>query len=113
MANNMNDSTTEIAQCNIRDHYLLVLRVNELLAHSDPIGIVRGFVDMNEYAPEVPDFVDLIINDNISIERVEGIFKKWFCSCLPCDDCIMDLKINLSLIRKHWLESIACRTAKS
>ena len=101
----MDNNTSDITQCNIRDHYELVLRVNELLAHSDPIGIVRGFIDMNEYAPEVPDFVDLIIKDNISIESVEGIFLKWFCSCLPCDDCIMDLKINLKLIQKQWLES--------
>ena len=101
----MDNNTSDITQCNIRDHYKLVLRVNELLAHSDPIGIVRGFIDMNEYEPEVPDFVDLIIKDDISIERVEGIFKKWFCSCLPCDDRIMDLKINLKLIQKQWLES--------
>ena len=101
----MDNNTSDITQCNIRDHYKLVLRVNELLAHSDPIGIVRGFIDMNEYEPEVPDFVDLILKDDISIERVEGIFKKWFCSCLPCDDRIMDLKINLKLIQKQWLES--------
>ena len=101
----MDNNTSDITQCNIRDHYQLVLRVNELLAHSDPIGIVRGFIDMNEYAPEVPDFVDLIIKDNISIESVEEIFLKWFCSCLPCDDCIMDLKINLNLIQKQWWKS--------
>ena len=101
----MDNNTSDITQCNIRDHYKLVLRVNELLAHSDPIGIVRGFIDMNEYEPEVPDFVDLILKDDIYIERVEGIFKKWFCSCLPCDDRIMDLKINLKLIQKQWLES--------
>ena len=101
----MDNNTSDITQCNIRDHYKLVLRVNELLAHSDPIGIVRGFIDMNEYEPEVPDFVDLILKDDISIERVEGIFKKWFCSCLPCDDRIMDLKINLKLIQKQWWES--------
>ena len=94
---------TEIHTCNTPEHVWLVLKVNELLAHRDLYSIVRGIIDMNEYGLEVPDFVHLVINDSISLESVENVFRKWFGDCIPCEDCIMDFKIGLREIRNDWL----------
>jgi hypothetical protein len=97
-------TTPSIHTCNIAKHDWLVLQVNELLAHHDLYGIVRGLIDMNEYSVEVPDFVHLVITDTISLESVENAFRRWFGDCIPCENCIMDFKIGLQGIRKDWLQ---------
>ena len=90
--------------CNIPEHVWLILKVNELLAHSDPYKLVRGIIDMNEYGPEVADFVDLVVRDLVSLERVEGVFRKWFGDGLPSDEIVMDVKIGLGIIRRDWIQ---------
>ena len=64
--------------CSIPQHAWLVLRVDDYMDAVDPMNIAEGRYRPHEYSPEIDDFIDMIVNDDITVARMDDVFERFF-----------------------------------
>ena len=56
----------------------LVGAVRAVLAEEDPEGLLALGCPVDEYDPEVPDLVRLVVDGSVTADRVLQVWEKWF-----------------------------------
>ena len=95
---------TELS-CTIPEHVWLVLEVDDYMDQVDPMGITAGRDRPHEYFPELPDFIDMIVTDTVTTERIDAVFEKFFGHPLgPFAEVTTENLVNgLTHIRSEWI----------
>lgn len=83
----------------------LVLAVDDFMDGADPMGIADRRHRPHEYSPELPDLINLIVNDSVTIQAIDGVFKEYFGHPLGPNavSTTAELVEGLSNIRLEWL----------
>ena len=98
--------------CCVPQHEYITLRTAKMLNQIDPAGAYGSSEDLMEYFPEVPDFVDMILTDEVSDKSVREIMDSYFTPGFVRDSAIKELVYECYQIRQDWenrieLEQIA------
>lgn len=90
--------------CNIPDHHLLVLKVNRTLQRLDMQGLIPVSRDPDEYAPEIPGMIALIVNDTLSEQNIRAVVEEMFGEGNgPNRNDMQELLEDFTELRMRWL----------
>ena len=83
----------------------LVLKVDDYMDAVDPMGLAEGRYRPHEYSPEIPDFINMILNDTVSVDGINRVFQEYFDHPLGPQAPVtaQQLANGLQHIRGEWL----------